>query len=110
MNKSSLSRRSFIKGAAGAVGFGFVVPSTVFGAQAPSNQLRLGCIGVGRMGRENMMHALNIGLEKNVNACIAAVCDVDIKRAKHAKSDVEKKYAEYSKNNTVNSEKKFLFI
>lgn len=101
MNKSSLSRRSFIKSAAGTISFPFIVPSTVFGAQAPSDQLRLGCIGVGRMGRDNMTQALNLGLEKNFNARIAAVCDVDIDRAKHAKSDVEKRYAEYGKNNTV---------
>lgn len=42
MNKSPLSRRSFIKSAAGTITFPFVVPSIVFGLQAPSDQLIFG--------------------------------------------------------------------
>ena len=99
--KKPLSRRSLLKRSAGVIAVPFIVPSSVLGSQTPGNQLRLGCIGVGRMGRDNMMGALNLGLEKSINARIVAVCDVDMKRAKHAKSDVDKKYAEYGKNSTV---------
>lgn len=49
-----LSRRSFLKGAAAGVGAALalptIVPSTVFGAQAPSNRITTGHIGVGNQG------------------------------------------------------------
>jgi len=96
-----LSRRSFLKSTAGTVGAALIFPAGAIGSQGRSNQIRLGFIGVGRMGQGDMMQALHLGLDDSVNARIAAVCDVDMKRAQHAKSDVEKKYAEKGKNETV---------
>ena len=49
----NLTRRSFLKRAtAGGVGFALpsIVPSSVFGAAAPSNQTTIGAIGVGGRG------------------------------------------------------------
>ena len=95
MDKQSLSRRSFVKGAAGTVTFPYIVSSHVFGAQAPSNRLRIGCIGTGRMGVGNMKQALNLGLDKKYNAHVVSLCDVDSKRLKNAASIVEKFYDDH---------------
>ena len=85
---TTLSRRSFLKVSAAALTVPVVVPSTVFGANAPSNRITIGCIGVGRMGRGDMREVLG-----HSDAQIVAVCDVDSNRAKDAKKMVEAKYA-----------------
>ena len=92
MNKSFLSRRSFVKGAAGTLVFPFVVPSTVLGSQAPSNRLSVGCIGTGRMGIGNIMQTLNLGLNEKFNARMTAVCDIDSNRLAKVVDKLEKKY------------------
>lgn len=59
--------------AATAVAFApIIVPSSVFGANAPSNRITIGSIGVGGMGTSDMK-----GFKGNPNAEIVAVCDVD---------------------------------
>ncbi len=68
-----------------------VVPSRVLGRSAPSNTLRIGCIGVGRQGQNDMQELIYRGLE--VGARVVAVCDVDRHRAEHAQWLVEKIYA-----------------
>ena len=53
----SLSRREFLKGgtlAGAALGFPTIVPSSVFGANAPSNRIHMGIIGAGAMGTGDM--------------------------------------------------------
>ena len=95
LKKKFLSRRSFLKSSAGAIGFPLIVPSSVFGSQAPSSQIRLGCIGTGRMGVANMKQALNLGIEEKYNAHVVALCDVDSKRLKNAALTVEKFYADH---------------
>ncbi len=52
MKQQTMSRRSFIKtgiGVGAASGFPAIVPSTVFGADAPSNRVNLGLIGCGNI-------------------------------------------------------------
>ena len=50
MNKN-ISRRSFMKGSAAvALAFPSIVPASVFGANAPSNRVTVGHIGVGGQG------------------------------------------------------------
>ncbi|HIG27780.1 MAG TPA: Gfo/Idh/MocA family oxidoreductase, partial [Verrucomicrobiales bacterium] len=66
----------------------------LLGRSAPSNTMRLGCIGTGRMGRGDMQNALYRGLDESANARIVAVCDLDINRAQSAKKLVESKYLE----------------
>ena len=60
-----------------------IVPSTVFGQNAPSNRITLGCIGVGRMGRGDMFDSIGNGFQ------VVAVCDVDANRMADAKRDSE---------------------
>lgn len=78
-----VSRREFLKGssvAATAVAFApIIVPSSVFGASAPSNRITIGSIGVGGMGTSDMK-----GFKGNPNAEVVAVCDVDASHRKEA--------------------------
>ena len=87
----SLSRRGFLRTAAAALAAPYIVPASVLGKAAdkpaPSNVITLGCIGVGRMGRDDMKTFLGL-------ACrVVAVCDVDSKRLVNAKEIVDKFYA-----------------
>jgi predicted dehydrogenase len=78
-----VSRREFLKGssvAATAVAFApIIVPSSVFGASAPSNRITIGSIGVGGMGTSDMK-----GFKGNPNAEVVAICDVDAGHRKEA--------------------------
>ncbi len=50
---ASMTRRGFLKGAAtatSALALPALVPATVFGANAPSNRIVMGAIGMGSMG------------------------------------------------------------
>ncbi|MBE0537597.1 MAG: Gfo/Idh/MocA family oxidoreductase [Phycisphaerae bacterium] len=99
MAQFKTSRRQFLKGsvlAGGALAFPVVVPSTVFGALAPSNRIVMGCIGTGGRGTGNMKAFLG---EAEVQ--MAALCDVDASRRGKARDIVNQKYgntdcAEYS--------------
>jgi len=86
-----INRRAFLKAttgaAAGAVAFPYVVPSSVFGASAPSGKITMGCIGVGSQGSGNMNGFLNKG-----DARVIAVCDVDKGHRDGAKRRVDGKY------------------
>ncbi|MEW6356367.1 MAG: Gfo/Idh/MocA family oxidoreductase [Planctomycetota bacterium] len=91
MNSASLSRRKFLKNAlaaTAAVAAPTIVPASVFGANAPSNRIALGCIGVGRMGQGDLRSFMGFP-----EIQVVAVCDVDSNRAKDALRIVEQKYA-----------------
>jgi predicted dehydrogenase len=64
------TRRDLIKHAVAGLTFPYVLPSTVFGAQAPSQRITLGCIGVGGMGTNNMMAFMT-----HPDVQVLAVCD-----------------------------------
>jgi len=85
MSDSVQSRRRFLRNAVGAsagvVALPHIVPSTVFGAAAPSERITIGCIGVGGMGSGNM----NSFLDKKL-AQVVAVCDVDKNNLNRAKA------------------------
>ena len=85
------TRRHFMKGAcafAGAsVAWPLIVPDTVFGAEAPSERITIGCIGTGRMGQGDMRSVLGFK-----QARIVAVCDVDSARATDAQQIVQRQY------------------
>ncbi len=87
MTKRGVSRRRFLGTAAGAVAFPYIVPSSVFGAGAPSGKITMGCIGVGSQGSGNMNGFLNKG-----DARVLAVCDVDKGHRDGAKKRVDEKY------------------
>ncbi len=92
-NATHISRRTFLTRAAGLVGTAVavpaIVPSSVFGAAAPSSRITIGAIGVGRMGMGDLREIL--GFEE---ARVVAVCDVDTNRIARAKQTVQSRYAE----------------
>jgi predicted dehydrogenase len=67
-----ISRREFVKNAAATTAAVTIVPRHVLGRgqTAPSDRLNIAGVGVGGMGRTNL---LNLGLDNN----IVALCDVD---------------------------------
>lgn len=90
--KSSLSRRSLLKKSligTAAAGFPLIVPSTVFGKNAPSNRINVAAIGTGRISR---VHDMPDVLQYD-SARIMAVCDVDINRANDAEKFVNAFYS-----------------
>jgi len=100
INNHSLSRRNFLKttaiGAVGTFVVPLIVPSSVFGSNAPSNRIHIGAIGCGRISREHDMP----GLFKAEDARIMAVCDLDSKRLVEAKEFVNDHYRrKYGKPN-----------
>jgi len=93
--RNTITRRQFLKGSAvAATGFlvPTIVPASVFGADAPSNRIAIGFVGVGRMGMGDLRELLG-----HKEAQIVAVCDVDSNRVKNAQKTVE---AHYGKQNS----------
>jgi myo-inositol 2-dehydrogenase/D-chiro-inositol 1-dehydrogenase len=90
--KSHVTRRRFLQTsmAAGATiaGFPTILPSSVFGADAPSKKIQIGQIGCGRIAHEMDLP----GILKHDVARVVAVCDLDSKRMAHGKKFVEDHY------------------
>jgi predicted dehydrogenase len=87
-----MKRRIFIKNAAataaGAIVIPTIVPSSVFGKNAPSNMINLGQIGCGRIARgHDMAELLNYDQARYI-----AVCDLDTNRLADGKKLVEDTY------------------
>ncbi|MGD0208981.1 MAG: Gfo/Idh/MocA family oxidoreductase [Verrucomicrobiota bacterium] len=86
-----MTRRDFLKTTAvgtAALALPLIVPSRLLGADAPSNRVRVGQIGCGRIATvHDLPGVLNSGL-----ADIVAVCDVDSKRMAASREFVEKFY------------------
>ncbi len=95
-----MDRRKFLKttGVAGAsiIVLPTIVPSSVFGKNAPSNRLNIAQIGCGRMGRGDMGSVM-----RQDNVRFMAVCDVDSKRMKDGKKMIDDFYASQGKPNEV---------
>jgi predicted dehydrogenase len=87
-----MNRREVIKAgaAAAALGFPAIVPSSVFGQNAPSNRINVGAIGVGRISR---IHDLP-QVWRHDDAHIVAVCDLDSRRLLAARQLIDRTYAE----------------
>ncbi len=88
-----VSRRSFLRTAAGAAavaGFPAIVPSRVLGQMAPSRQINVGAIGVGRISRGHDLPAIL----KNDGARVIAVCDLDATRVELGKKFVNDFYTQ----------------
>ena len=86
------NRRDFLKGSALCAivgGFPTIVPSFVFGANAPSNRINIGAIGVGRISRGHDLP----GIWKYDQARIMAVCDLDVSRVEAGKTLVNDVYS-----------------
>ncbi len=90
------NRRDFLRtsaraiaSAATAVSLPTIVSPRVFGSPssaAPSDRIRIGCIGVGNRGGGNMKAFLNM----TNRADVVAVCEVDAQRLAEARQRVEK--------------------
>src|ERR1039458_7835442 len=90
------TRRKFIQSSvAGAVAAGFpaIVPSSVFGATAPSNRISIGSIGVGRISRVHDMPGVVqfTGVAGRDNR-IVAVCDLNAERVELGEQFVNDAY------------------
>jgi myo-inositol 2-dehydrogenase/D-chiro-inositol 1-dehydrogenase len=91
MAAQSITRRTMLGGLAGILSSGLapmLVPASVLGRQGPSNQIRLGFIGVGT-------HGLGYNLPSFLvedDARVVAVCDVFATRRKAAKETADKHY------------------
>jgi predicted dehydrogenase len=90
------TRRSFLKSSAAvaaAAGFPTIVPSSVFGASAPSNRINIGAIGVGRISRVHDMPGVlqytNVPARDNR---IVAVCDLYAPRVQQGIEFVNEQY------------------
>ena len=82
------SRRGFLRatgGAAALLAFPSIVPSRLLGADAPSNRIRVGQIGCGRIAQGHDMPGV---LASNL-ADYVAVCDFDTRRVSAGKALVE---------------------
>lgn len=85
----AISRRSFVRtGAAAAaiVSAPMIIPSRLLGADAPSNRIRVGCIGAGRIAQGHDM----TGVVGSDLADVLAVCDLDSRRAESGRTRVER--------------------
>ncbi|WP_298648070.1 Gfo/Idh/MocA family oxidoreductase [uncultured Proteiniphilum sp.] len=102
-----MKRRIFIKKAAatavGAAVFPAIVPSSVFGKNAPSNKIHIGQIGCGRIARDHDM-AETIKYDK---AQFVAVCDVDSKRLADGKKYMDEYYAKKTGKNSYSNVKTY---
>ena len=96
-----MKRRTFLRNAsaatAGAIVIPTIVPSSVFGKNAPSNQINIGQIGCGRIARTHDMQEL-LKYEK---ARYIAVCDLDKNRLEDGKKLVEDTYKKNGRSNTT---------
>lgn len=93
MSHKGLNRRNFLKGVAGATaiaGLPGIVPSSVFGAEAPSERIAIGFIACGKQSQHLMRAFLN-----QPGTHVVAACDVDkLKLERSSKGIVEKHYAD----------------
>jgi len=89
-----MNRRNYLKTtlatATGAFFAPTIVPSSVFGKNAPSNKIQVGQIGFGRIA---MAHDLPETMKHDLSRVIA-VCDVDSRRKEVGKEFIEKWYAD----------------
>ncbi|RIJ49199.1 gfo/Idh/MocA family oxidoreductase [Maribellus luteus] len=96
-----MRRRIFLKNAAattaGALVIPTIVPSSVFGASAPSNKIHVAQIGCGRIARD---HDTAETLKYD-QARFVAVCDVDSKRMGDSKKRIEDYYNKKSGSNNA---------
>ena len=99
-----LTRRQFLKGSvavAGSIALAgpVIVPASVLGANAPSNRITIGMVGMGRQAfYSNLKPFLN-----SSDTQVVAVCDVDAWRLENARKTVEKHYASNQRSGTFKS-------
>ncbi|UCD50248.1 MAG: Gfo/Idh/MocA family oxidoreductase [Phycisphaerales bacterium] len=88
--KQAVTRRQFFQRTAGlgaALAFPAIVPRSVFGANAPSNRIVMGAIGVGSQGTGDMR-----GFLSKPEVQVVAVCDVEKAHRDRAKQLCDERY------------------
>jgi len=88
----AISRRTFIQrtgATAAAVAAPMIIPARLLGANAPSNRVRVGHIGAGRIAQGHDM----VGVAGSDLADVLAVADLDSRRAASGKTRVERLFA-----------------
>jgi predicted dehydrogenase len=88
----AITRRTFIQRTAAttaAVAAPLIIPARLLGADAPSNRVRVGHIGAGRIAQGHDMP----GVAGADLADVLAVCDLDARRAASGKARVEQLFA-----------------
>lgn len=88
MQTRPLTRRSFLRSTLALGAAPLILRPGAWGQNAPSRQITLGFIGMGKHG-----HSLMGACLSRRELRVLAVCDVDSTRRNHAKSVVEKRYA-----------------
>lgn len=83
-----ISRRQFVRAATAGVALPYIVPASVFGADAPSNKITIGFIGCGD-------HGITWNLDAYLKlkaARVLVACDVDGARMRRAKAMIDSEY------------------
>lgn len=83
------TRRSLLKTGLAAFAAPAIVPSSVFGQNAPSNRIAIGAIGIGRISRIHDLHETF----KYDHAQVVAVCDLDSRRTASGQQFVDEAYS-----------------
>ena len=92
--EANYSRRTFVRRTAIAAAVSpLIVPSRLFGADAPSNRIRVGHIGCGRIAQGHDMP----GVAASGLAEVVAVCDLDTRRVASGKAHVEELYRSWAR-------------
>ena len=87
-DNKTITRRHVLKAAGVTLGFPSIVPSSVFGKEAPSNRITIGMIGMGRQA----IYANTNPFLNSRDCQLVAVCDVDKWRLNNAKKKVDEFY------------------
>lgn len=86
---TAFTRRTFLKTATVAAVGPLIIPARLLGADAPSNRIRVGHIGCGRIAQGHDMK----GVAQSGLADSIAVCDLDAKRIASGKAKLAAYYA-----------------
>lgn len=93
VRRRAITRRRFVATSAAiasTLALPLAIPARVVGAPAPSDRIRVGQIGSGRIARAHDVP----GVLKSGLADVVAVCDLDSKRATEAQALVQKLYTD----------------
>jgi myo-inositol 2-dehydrogenase / D-chiro-inositol 1-dehydrogenase len=93
MNRNKFLKTS-TKAILGAMAFPTILPSSVFGKNAPSNKINIGQIGCGRIARDHDIP----GVWQHEQARIVAACDLDRSRLEDTKTLIDNFYAKKTGN------------
>jgi predicted dehydrogenase len=100
-HKSVQSRRDFLKAGSALFGTSFLiptfVPSCVFGANAPSNRINIGLVGMGLISGGHFNNMLS-----RDDVFVHSVCDVDRKKLNNAVSHANSNYSQKSASGKFN--------